>query len=46
MKINFKSLAFFLVATLFLNGCHTAAGFGKDVQESGQAIQQAAVENQ
>ncbi|CUA82534.1 Predicted small secreted protein [Gulbenkiania indica] len=31
-----------LAASLLLAGCHTIAGFGKDVRSAGQAIERAA----
>ena len=35
-------LAFAILATLFLAGCNTIEGAGKDIQKGGQAIEKAA----
>lgn len=44
MKIKLKIVivGFVLIGALFLNACNTAAGFGQDVKQGGQAIQNAA----
>jgi predicted small secreted protein len=44
MKIKLKivMIGFALISALVLNGCHTAAGFGQDMEQGGQAIQTAA----
>jgi len=46
MKINLKiaviGFVFIGVLVLGLSGCHTAEGFGRDLEESGQAIQKSA----
>jgi predicted small secreted protein len=44
MKIKLKIIAigFALFSVLFLTGCHTAKGFGKDIEKGGKIIQKAA----
>lgn len=44
MKTRFKIviIGFALIGVLFLSGCHTASGFGEDLEQGGQAIQDAA----
>lgn len=43
MKIKLKIIiGFALISTLLLSGCHTAQGFGQDVEKGGQEIQKAA----
>ncbi|MEW6292818.1 MAG: entericidin A/B family lipoprotein [Pseudomonadota bacterium] len=36
-----KKLLLFIVATLFLAGCNTVQGIGKDIEKGGEAIQKA-----
>ncbi|MYM38304.1 entericidin A/B family lipoprotein [Duganella qianjiadongensis] len=36
------ALTILAMTTLFLTGCNTVAGIGKDVQKAGQAVQGAA----
>ena len=49
MKNNFKTFAvgFVLISSLLLSigGCHTAEGFGKDLEKGGKEIQKAATDN-
>jgi predicted small secreted protein len=49
-KLNFKSTlvsSLLIAATSFLLcSCNTVKGFGQDMQQGGQALQQAAVKNQ
>ena len=40
--IKIVVVAFVLIAALHLSGCHTAKGFGEDLEKGGQAIQKAA----
>lgn len=46
MKINLLKNLFLFISIItimsFLNGCHTVAGLGKDVQIGGQALEKAA----
>lgn len=39
MKITLAMLSLIILNISLLSGCHTAQGFGKDVQHTGQAIQ-------
>lgn len=42
MKIKIVlQIATILITALFINGCHTAEGFGKDLEKGGQAIREA-----
>lgn len=34
-----------ILTTIFLSGCNTVQGFGKDLQQGGQSLQQAAKDN-
>ncbi len=38
-------ISFTLISILLLSGCHTAEGFGQDMKQGGQAIQNAASDN-
>jgi predicted small secreted protein len=42
IKLKIAVISFALIGALFLSGCHTAQGFGEDVEIGGQAIQNAA----
>jgi len=43
-KLTIIAIGFTLISTLFLSGCNTAAGFGQDMKQGGQAIQNAATD--
>lgn len=42
MNRLFTPLLLALLLSLFLSGCHTARGFGEDIQHLGGAIERAA----
>ena len=44
MKIKLKIIVvgLLLISSLLLSGCNTAAGFGQDLEQGGQAIKKAA----
>jgi predicted small secreted protein len=37
-----KELLFFIAAAMFLTGCNTVQGIGKDIEKGGEAIQRSA----
>jgi predicted small secreted protein len=41
IKLRLVAIGFAVIGTLLLSGCHTAKGFGQDVEQGGQAIQKA-----
>jgi predicted small secreted protein len=42
IKLSILIIGFAVIGALFLNGCNTTKGFGEDLEQSGQAIQNAA----